>query len=85
MVGGHVEAGETFEAAAHRELQEETGVRWAGGLTLWRDGYFRYAGADQASRYQIWTAHCGLRDEDITVAEGRQIVFVDPAEILCWI
>lgn len=81
MVGGHVEADETFEAAVYRELQEETGVRWAGGLTLWRDGYFRYSGADQANRYQIWTAHCGLSDENITVAEGRQIVFVDPADI----
>jgi 8-oxo-dGTP diphosphatase len=81
MVGGHVEPGEDFEVAVYRELAEETGIVWGAGLTLWRDEEFRYAGATRPHRYQLWTAPTELTDADITVGEGRQIAFVDPARI----
>jgi 8-oxo-dGTP diphosphatase len=83
MVGGQVEDGEDFEAAAYRELEEETGIRLAPPvLRLWRDE--RFGDPDdpyEASHCQLWTAPTRLTDADIVVGEGRQIVFVDPGEV----
>lgn len=81
FVGGHVEPDEEFEAAAYRELAEETGVRWTSGLTRWFDGEFRHTGQPVAARAQIWVGPTVVSDADIVVGEGRQIVFVDPAAL----
>src|SRR3954471_2185773 len=81
LVGGHVEDGEDFEAAAYRELAEETGVRLTGGLRLWRDERFRYSDMDAPFHYQVWVAPTTLTDADIVVGEGRQIVFVPPERV----
>jgi 8-oxo-dGTP diphosphatase len=78
MVGGHVDPGEDFEPAVYRELAEETGLRWTSGLRLWRDAEFRYAETDRTARYQVWVGCADLTDTDISVGEGRQIVFVEP-------
>ena len=81
MVGGHVEDGEGFEPAAYRELEEETGVRMPpGGLQLWCAESFSYSDGYTGS-YHVYAAGVDLTDADIVVGEGRQIVFVDPAEI----
>jgi 8-oxo-dGTP diphosphatase len=82
LVGGHVEDGEDFETAAYRELDEETGIRLAGGLRLWRDETFRYSDMDEPCHYQVWVAPTTLTDADIVVGEGRQIVFVPPERVL---
>lgn len=78
--GGHVEPGESFEQAAHRELEEETGVSIRpGGLELF--GEFR---VDHREAYGTWdlmqlfAAATTLTDADIDCREGRRIVFVDP-------
>jgi 8-oxo-dGTP pyrophosphatase MutT (NUDIX family) len=82
MVGGHVEDGEDVEPAAYRELEEETGVRLEPGtLTLWRDEVHRFEGGQAPRRYTVWVAPTRLTDADIVVGEGRQIVFVAPAEV----
>ena len=81
LVGGHVEPNEEFEAAAYRELAEETGVNWESGLLRWFDGEFQHSGAQQATRVQVWVAPTNLTDQDIVLGEGRQIVFVDPAQV----
>lgn len=82
MVGGHVEPGEGFEEAAYRELAEETGVALPpGSLHEWRHGSFRYADLTEAFDYTVWVARVDLRDEDIVVGEGRQIVFVRPDQL----
>ena len=78
--GGHVDPGEDFEPAAHRELEEETGVCLpAGGLELFREFV-----VDHREAYgtwdvmQVFVAATDLTDGDIDCREGRQIVFVDP-------
>jgi len=81
MVGGHVEEGEDFEPAAYRELAEETGIDLSPGeLRLWRESEYTYPDGHRG-RYCIYAATVDLSDDDIVVGEGRQIVFVDPAEV----
>ncbi|MCW2756280.1 MAG: hydrolase [Nocardioidaceae bacterium] len=82
MPGGHVEEGESFEHAAYRELEEETGiVLEPGHLYLWRDE--KYAGEYlEPDRFHVYAARVdGVTDADVVLGEGRQIVFVDPAAV----
>lgn len=85
LAGGHVDPGEDFEPAAHRELEEETGVRLPdGALQLFREFV-----VDHREAYgtwdvmQVFVAATDLTDADIDCREGRQIVFVDPAVARC--
>ena len=81
FVGGHVEPGEEFESAAYRELAEETGISWTSGLRRWFDGEFLHDGQELPTQVQIWVGPTDVRDADIVLGEGRQIVFVDPASL----
>lgn len=79
LVGGHVERGEEFEAAAYRELEEETGIRLAPGeLRLWLDTEVFHEAPGTLDAVQVWVGRTTLSDADVVVGEGRQIVFVDP-------
>lgn len=79
LVGGHVDPGEDFEAAAYRELEEETGIRLARGeLTLWQDTEVFHEAYGTVDAVQVWVARTALSDADIVVGEGRRIVFVEP-------
>ena len=79
--GGGVEDGETFEAAAYRELAEETGVRLEGGLELF-DEFMCPCGNCGDRPVAIYAIQLALTDDDIECHEGRQMVFVDPARAL---
>ncbi len=84
LVGGHVEDGEEWESALYRELEEETGLRLDGGLDLWFDEIVLHSpkvSTHLADHWKIWAGKVDLTDDDITLGEGRQIVFVDPARI----
>ena len=80
LAGGHVEPGEGFEQAAHRELEEETGVRLPpGSLDLFDEFVVDHREAyGTFDRMQVFAAAVTLTDADIDCREGRQIVFVDP-------
>jgi 8-oxo-dGTP diphosphatase len=80
MVGGHVESGEDFDAAMHREILEETGiVTGPGDLVLWQEREFEYTDGHRSS-YRVYAGRVDLTDDDIVLGEGRAIVFVDPAD-----
>lgn len=81
LVGGHLEPNEDFEGAAYRELAEETGANWKSGLVRWFDGTFRHSAERRANRVQVWVGATDLTDRDIVLGEGRQIIFINPAEI----
>lgn len=80
--GGGVEEGEEFEEAAYRELEEETGVRLAHDLALYREFEIFHPATGTDDVFQLWAAPTTLSDDDIECHEGRQIVFVDPAVAL---
>ena len=78
LVGGHVEAGEDWDDAVHRELAEETGVRTE--VELWRAEEFTYTDGHR-SDYRVYAGAVDLTDDDIVLGEGRAIVFVEPGTV----
>jgi 8-oxo-dGTP diphosphatase len=83
LVGGHLEDGESWEDALHRELEEETGLTER-GFELWFDEIVQHSpkiSSHLADRWQIWVKRTDATDEDIRLGEGRRIVFVDPERI----
>ena len=83
LVGGHLEEGESWQDALHRELEEETGLRER-GFELWFDEIVQHSpkiSSHLADHWQIWVKRTEATDADIRLGEGRQIVFVDPDRI----
>jgi 8-oxo-dGTP pyrophosphatase MutT (NUDIX family) len=81
LPGGHVDEGEEPEAAAYRELLEETGVALPpGALRLWREVEVFHEAYGSLDAMTVWAAPVDLTDAEVVCGEGRQIVFVDPEE-----
>ena len=75
--GGHVEPGESPLEAAHRELEEETGLVLDGALeevavmpVVHRPG--------RLDAVHLFAAPTDATDAAIRLGEGRRIIFVDP-------
>ncbi len=79
FVGGHVDRDEEPEAAAYRELLEETGLDLGPpALELWQEISIYHAAYESFDDVFIYTAPTTVTDGDVVLGEGRQIVFVDP-------
>jgi 8-oxo-dGTP pyrophosphatase MutT (NUDIX family) len=83
LAGGHLEPGESPEAGAYREVEEETGVRLPPGTLEPIDSFeVFHPHSGSIDRVHLFAARVDLTDSDIDCREGRQIVFVDPAEAI---
>ena len=81
FVGGHVDDGEEYLAAAYRELAEETGIELDRGLELYDVFPVQHAHKDTPDEFCLFVMRTELTDADIVLGEGRQIVFVDPDRV----
>ena len=74
--GGHVDPGEDFDEAAHRELREEAGIVAGPMVEL---GHFKMNGND--SKTFMTTSFTGtVKDSD----ELKELQFAEPHEVLDW-
>jgi len=78
LVGGKVENGETPEMAAHRELDEETGLK--ADLSFWKR-YDRQHPLFIVDQY-IYTAIVDPSKESLVLGEGQALQFFKPLEIM---
>ena len=78
LVGGKVENGETPEMAAHRELDEETGLK--ADLSFWKR-YDRQHPLFIVDQY-IYTAIVDPSQESLVLGEGQALQFFKPPEIM---
>ena len=77
LVGGKVEDSETPEMAAHRELEEETGLK--AKLAFWRR-YDREHTLFIVDQY-VFTGKVDTPCELLVLGEGQEIQFIKPDEV----
>lgn len=78
LVGGHLEAGETPEAAARREVLEESAIAVDGRLEPVFEGTLPSGDGGGLTQWHVYAAPTRATDQDIVVGEGADIVFMPP-------
>jgi len=80
LPGGKLEPGESFDVAAAREVEEETGLRFRPEqLTSLGRTLYHSEPCGGEDLYELFVVHTEASAADVTCGEGRQMVFVDPA------
>ncbi len=77
-VGGHVELGETYDQAAHREMSEEVGVS---GVILDEIGYCASSEFGGRVRHKFKVFRCQAEPGKIDPSEVLGVYWADPEEI----